>query len=228
MYAKAAAEVTVSSLIEYFENVRLSEFLKRNPDRQTCDLVGYLQRAIIALSKQLHCADLRQFSATVLLTVCDGEDVLIFHLGDGTIFLQDIEGHICYVSEPENVSGMLNATYFSVSSDAADHARICFFKVRGMQIGSVLMMSDGPYLMFYNRGMRQPDRTAAEILGYVRDGIINSNEDLADIMNQMAEVPGERMDDWSVIVSDFQPSGESSEPRIISMLEEEREKNFRQ
>lgn len=223
-YAQASAEVTVSSLVEYFSNVSLSEFLSRSTDCQVREILNYLQNQIRGLSKEKECTDLRQFSSTVLLAVSDREDVLIFHLGDGEIFLLDTEGNICFVSGPDNAPGTSNVTYFSVSNDAEEHARLSVFSIREMRLESILMMSDGPEMMFYNRGIKRTDRTAAEILGYVRDGIIKSNEDLADILDQMAEIPAERMDDWSMIISDFRSAHVYKEPVVVSMLEEEHQK----
>lgn len=81
--------------------------------------------------------------------------------------------------------------------------------------------------MFYNRGNRNALSTAKELLSYTKDGLISNDDDLCNVLNQMAEVPSERLDDWSVLIFDADQKRYESALEIVSMLSQENEKNTR-
>ncbi len=225
-FAKEAAKVTVESVINFFTGHTLSEFLMCGRTEQKEKVLNHILNALIICAKQVHCSDYREFSATLLFLIHDGTNLVTCHLGDGAIFLANSSNDIVFVSEPDQMNGYANRTFFAVSRDAIEHIRIDWFDLADTDIIRALMMSDGAYLMFYNRGNRNASSTAKELLSYTKDRLISNNDDLCNTLNQMAEVPSERFDDWSVLIYDADQKKYESVLEIVSMLSQENEKNI--
>lgn len=224
-YAREAAGATVKGIIQYFEEHTLEDFLALDPEEQKQTILSHVLHCLVLQARESGCSDPREFSATMLFLVNDGRKVICGHLGDGAVFLADSDNNIVYTSAPDNVEGSSTRTYFTVTADAAQHLRITELDVSADKVSQALMTSDGAYLMFYNRGGRDPSRTAGELLSYVNSGEITSNEDLRDAISQMAEIASERLDDWSVIIcSDREEPSAAAKPEPVSMLAEELEK----
>lgn len=226
-YAREAAQVTVESVINFFSGHSLKEFLMSGRTEQKEAILDHILNALITCAKQVHCSDYREFSATLLFLIYDGKNLVTCHLGDGAIFLANSRNDIVFVSEPDHMNGYANRTFFTVSREAAEHMRIDWFDLAETGIIRALMMSDGAYLMFYNRGNRNALSTAKELLSYTKDGLISNDDDLCNVLNQMAEVPSERLDDWSVLIFDADQKRYESALEIVSMLSQENEKNTR-
>lgn len=220
-YALEAARITVARIISLFEELSLDEYKLKSEEDQKSMVIDHIVAGLRDYAEKAGCTDMREFSATALFLIRDEYNLLLFHLGDGAAFVADQKDTIIYVSEPENIGGSANRTYFSVSASADEHARIIWFNIHDMNISRTLITSDGAYLMFYNRGNRDVSLTVKELFTYIRSGMITTNEEFRQVLNQMAEVPSERLDDWSIMISDCGQNGESSEIEMISMLSEE-------
>lgn len=223
-YAGEAAKVTVESVINYFSGHTLNEFLMCDRAEQKETILNYILNGLRTYAKQVGCPDLREFSATLLFLVYDKTNMLTCHLGDGAIFLANSDNDIVFVSKPDNENVLSNQTFFIVSGDSAEHIRMNQFKISETGIIRALMTSDGAYLMFYNRGNLDASSTAKELLSYAKDKLISNDADLCNALNQMAEVPSERLDDWSVLIFDVDQRKNDSTLEIVSMLSEENEK----
>ena len=57
----------------------------------------------------------------------------------------------------------------------------------------------------------------------MRDGGVSTNEQLADVLRQMAELPCERLDDWAVLILSSADAAQEELPQAVSMLAEEEE-----
>ena len=223
-YAQEAARTTVSSIIQYFENHTLKEFLNFSVEERKKTVLYCVLKKLAELAKEVGCADARQFSATMLFIVLDAENTVCCHLGDGAIFLADSNDNIVFFSEPENMDGITNRTFFSVSADAIDHIRMEQFENSVTSVSQALLTSDGAYLMLYNRGDHDPSVTVKELLSYINTDVITTNEDFQSVLSQMAEVASESMDDWSMIICSINKKRIDSELKPVSMLSEELEK----
>lgn len=223
-YAEQAAWENVWAVLDYFAEVSLSYYVTLTRKEKKKAILHACLKRLTRLSKRVKCSDPVEFSATLQFCVSDRKWLLIGHLGDGAIFCFDRYGCLLYCSEQENVIEK-NQTYFTISDNAQEHLRLHTFSLEKMPIDTVLMASDGVCLMFENRGNGVAAQTAEEIVGYVQQQIIQSNADLAEILNQMAEVPIERSDDWSVLIwSRTMKLLEEEKPTVISMLREEKNK----
>lgn len=223
-FAREAAAATVNGIIQYFEEHTLEEFLCFDEEIRKRTLLDYIIKCLIVLAKKSGCSDSREFSATMLFLVSDEKNIICGHIGDGAIFITDEANKIIFVSGPENVDGFSNRTFFPVSLNAIDHFRVNQINIQETSASQALMTSDGAFLMFYNRGNHNPSNTAKEILGYVNTGIVSSNNDLKDALTQMAEVPSERLDDWSILIYSQKQLHSDSCLNQVSMLAEELQK----
>lgn len=223
-FAREAAIATVNGIIQYFEEHTLREFLCLGEEIQKRILLDYIIKCLIILAKKSGCSDPREFSATMLFFVSDEKNIICGHVGDGAIFITDRANKIILVSGPENENGISNKTFFPVSLNAIDHFRVNQINIQETSASQALMTSDGAFLMFYNRGNHDPANTAKEILGYVNTGVVSSNNDLKDALTQMAEVPSERLDDWSILIYSQKKLHSESCLKQVSMLTEELQK----
>ena len=220
-FAKEAAELTVRSVTDFFLSASLSEFLTQEESKRKADILRAVRDALES-HPSYRSENAGAFSATLLFAVMEGENFLFGHLGDGAVYAADNAGELAYESEPER--GVEGETYFTVSPQAARHLRLDTRKAE--EISGAVLLSDGPYLMFRNRGGGMARETAKELLDYAREGRLTKQEELRDALNQMAEYPGERLDDWSVLLFMRNQEGnlDASEPEAVSMLEEENKK----
>ena len=191
-FAEEAARATVESVTEFFENRELSAFLKMEDVAGKREILRAVREALENLSG-FRSEMVEQFAATVLFAVTDTKNALFGHLGDGAIFAMDDSGALVFESKPENQKK--NATYFAVSQRAEKHFRLT--RIPAENISSMLLISDGPYRMFRDRGEGEASATALELMGYAHDKRITDESRLSDALNQMAEVPAERP--WSTM-----------------------------
>ncbi|MBQ9521066.1 MAG: protein phosphatase 2C domain-containing protein [Oscillospiraceae bacterium] len=220
-FAKEAAELTAQSVVDFFVSAPLSDFLTREEAGQKADILRAVREAL-ERHPSYQPENAGQFSATLLFTVAEGESVLFGHLGDGAAYAENDAGELVYESEPEKRGE--GGTYFGVSPEAPRHLRLT---VRDAgEIAGAVLLSDGPYTMFRNRGGGAARETARELMDYARENQLTRRSHLRDALSQMAEYPGERLDDWSVLLlTRNQDAGaDASELETVSMLDEETEK----
>lgn len=219
-YAREAAIANTGAVVSLFSRITLERFQKHDAERQAEDIITACHRQIKRFAKQVGCTDFKQFSATLLFAVFSKDSVLVGHLGDGAIYGTDDNGKLDFCSDPENIAGVSTRTRFTVSKNATEYLRL--YSIEPKQCRNLVMTSDGAYSMFLGRGGMKAEVTAEELMGYMRDGGIATHTDLADVLNQMAEIPSERMDDWSVLMWD-QNQEKTLEVRLepVSMYQEE-------
>lgn len=219
-YAREAAIANTGAVVSLFSRITLERFQKHDAERQAEDIITACHRQIKRFAKQVGCTDFKQFSATLLFAVFSKNSVLVGHLGDGAIYGTDDNGKIDFCSDPENIAGVSTRTRFTVSKNAKEYLRL--YSIEPKHCRNLVMTSDGAYSMFLGRGGMKAEVTAEELMGYMRDGGIATHTDLADVLNQMAEIPSERMDDWSVLMWD-QNQEKTLEVRLepVSMYQEE-------
>jgi hypothetical protein len=151
------------------------------------------------LRQAYHEQDIRHFCATLVFAVISDAQVIAGSLGDGFLAVLNDDGDPVLVLEPDRPYKESRTTYFVVSHDAHAHLRLRVLPASADAV-FVAMLSDGSYTMFSNRGNYDPIATVREVQYYIDKGDIADDEDLADAIDQMAEYPYERLDDWSVLV----------------------------
>lgn len=196
-------------------------------DRVTPEsLLHDLRERLFERSRELECSDPAQLSATAMFAAVAGGSLLVGNLGDGALFVMDADGEVLLCAGDVRQPGRKPA--FGIDSDALQHLRWRTFDLKADRIALVLMTSDGCSEMLQNRGRGDPTETVRELFRYIRDGQLVSCEDLADALDQMAEVTAEREDDWSVVILNFLREDAYFEPPggAISMLTQEKCKYF--
>lgn len=223
-FAEQAARENVDAVLEYFDAVPLSVFLLLEEEQQKKDILDACRNRLCRFGGKEYRDYPLEFSATLLFYVYDGKNFVTGQLGDGALFVFDRCCRCLVCTESENMNEEKQQVYFTSSPEADSFIQIHIFDVEKMPVDTVVMASDGACLMFENRGGGMAAETAKEIVQYIRKGVVRSNTELADVLNQMAEVACERLDDWSVLVWSVSTEFEKEKLRVISMLEEENEK----
>ena len=222
--ARAASRTVVAALLAFFARVPLAAFLAKPEGQRRRALLTACRRALDARAA----ADgqpISRYAATLLVFVTDGTRYFAGQIGDGSLFVL-ADGRVCRTLAPDSWDGG-RRTWFVTSPDGPEH----FFTADGqLESGraAAVLISDGPGTMFRLRGGGRAGRTAEELAGYLRQGNIRTHADLADVLDQMAELPSERLDDWSVLVwcGGGDPPGPL--PPEVSMLAVEEEKFARE
>lgn len=223
-YAQQAARACVAAVLSLFDSVPLSAFLALEATEQKRRILAACCEALTQLPGYAETDDFSDYASTLLFCVRDAENLLIGHIGDGMAFAADGEGENLFTSEPENAEELSNRTFFVTSSDSLAHLRLNVIDLHQSTAPCVLLVSDGPYAMLQGRSGGFPQKTAQELLSYVRDGGVSTNEQLADVLRQMAELPCERLDDWAVLILSSADAAQEELPQAVSMLAEEEEK----
>ena len=83
-------------------------------------------------------------------------------------------------------------------------------------------MSDGPQLMFKDRGFGRAEETAEEMSPFLVTGQVTSDEDLGELLDAMTELESEKMDDWSMLAAILEEQ-EPEEESIVPCAEEQEE-----
>lgn len=219
-FAAQASWGNVKAVMDFFEGHPLASFLLLPEQEQKEALLGACREALEKSSEEF-AERPWDFSATLLFFVWDGTHWLAGHLGDGFLTVIDREGTAIITSEPDNW-GNRSGTWFTVSLDAGEHLRLYTDPAR--LPGQLLMVSDGPCAMFRTRSCSHFE-TAAELLGYVRQGDITSAQTLAEVLDQMTYYAYDRRDDWSVLIWSAEADFESQDGITArSMLAQEMEK----
>lgn len=224
-YAAEAAQATVEAVLDHFSAVPLTA--EEPLETLRASVLRTCRERLMDLWEQLGEPDIRHLSATLLFAVSSRERMLLGHLGDGMLTVLDRSGAILLDSPPEHRDGQANATYFVISPWGRQHLRLYSLDLSASPVDFLVMTSDGSWDMFKNRGSGDPVATVREFQQYVNEMDIASNADLADVLNQMAEVAVERMDDWSVLMWSTSAEGTVADapPTVVSMLREEEEKH---
>lgn len=219
-YAQLAARINCGAVVSFFGQLKteaaFGDFLALPEAEQAQRLLAHCRRAIGERMQRQRCEKVSAFSATLLFAVIGREKVLIGHLGDGGIYC--MEGETLRCSPGENIDGLKNATYFTVSRSAAEHLRLTVLPREGLR--GLLLTSDG------TSGLFQGGRVPWKLLQYAAAGRLRTNRGLREALRQFVQVPMLRMDDWSVLLWTENPpdtEGEAvTEP--VDMLAEEQEK----
>lgn len=224
-YATEAAQLTVEAATDYLYQYTMEEL--------TAHLLQHTQallEACTAKLRNMQCQlcepDLQHFSATLIFAVIGREQILIGHLGDGMAVVLNDTGQTVLYSRPEQGAGGGNTTFFTVSPEAPEKLRSYVIDRSKARADLLALTSDGPLEMFAGRGGGDPVNTVRELWDYAHNIGLNSTRNLADVLDQMAEITIERMDDWSVVVW-CTAEGEEMLPVNqvpCSMLEEEERK----
>ncbi len=221
-----AARSIVDTVTDFFRRMPLAEFLALPEECAGMMLLETCNGELRKLAKAMGEPDLRQFSATLAFTVLADGKLLVGHLGDGMALVLDDVGEAILYSAPDRGSAEGNSTWFTISPAALEHLRMRVPECDAERLGLLALTSDGPMDMLAGRGDGNPAKTIRELFGYIQCGELCSNADLADVLNQMAEVTWERMDDWAVVL--WSPQGDFEEFPLgrvcYSMLREEEKK----
>ena len=227
-FALEAAQITVKSILYFFTcTMTPGHFLLLDESVQRKRIISTVREALRKHSAFRE-TNAGEFSATLCFAVADSRCILCGNLGDGAVYAVSSSGDAAFEMQPERRGK--NSTYFTVSPDAESHLRMEKRSLR--DISGVLLTSDGPYQMFRNRGEGAASATAHELLTFARQGNLSTQRTLARVLNQMAEYPAERLDDWAAMlytrdqkISPANPPQIVSPP-VISMLSEENQKYF--
>lgn len=221
-YAEQASKLTLASVVNLFSEMPLGAFISLPEHNQKVMVIECVLKDIISNAKDNGCSDLSQYSATLLFAVWNDSDIVFFHIGDGSIIVTSKSNDILYLSSPDNIENNSYRTHFCVSTDA--HLYVDLKCLSLSDFSNVLMTSDGAYSMLSNRSDGCPELSMIELISYHQNNNISTNEEFADVLNQMAESPSERFDDWSIIMLKKDVLSYQGEIKTISMLEEEKRK----
>lgn len=219
-FARLAAHINCGAVVSFFGQMKteaaFGDFLALPEEEQAQQLLTHCRRAIVERMKRQRCEKASAFSATLLFAVIGHERVLIGHLGDGGIYC--VEGETLRFSPGENIDGLRNATYFTVSRSAAQHLRLTVLP-REKLLG-LLLTSDG------TSGLFQGGQLPLALLQQAVGGELSTNQALRETLNQAVQVPMLRMDDWSVLLWTGNPPDTDGEAdgEPVDMLAEEQEK----
>lgn len=219
-YARLAARLNCGAVVSFFGKMKteaaFADFLALPEAERAQQILTHCRRVIGERMQRERCEKASAFSATLLLAVIGREQVLIGHLGDGAIYC--LEGESLSYSPGENRNGMKNATYFTVSRDAAEHLRMTTLPRDG--VSSLLLTSDG------TSGLFQGGQVPLSLMQAAENGQLPTNRALQEALRDVVEVPILRADDWSVLLwtaNEPDAVGETvTEP--VDMLAEEQEK----
>lgn len=199
-YAQTASKLTVQTVAAFFERMTLDAFLAK-PRQLAAEML--LEECFDCLEKA--CAeqgepDLRHYSATLAFAVIEPERVLVGNLGDGCAVALDERGNVLLDScgDPNKVRG--NVPTFTVSESAEQNLRLYVLDRTETPVDYLVLTSDGPAEMLRNRSGGDLIATVRELWGYTIEQGMTCGEVFVDVLEQMAEVPLERMDDWSILI----------------------------
>ena len=123
---------------------------------------------------------------------------------------------------------MAHRTYFTVNEDAFEHLHLSVVKRIEIEpaIAMIVIMSDGPHLMFKDRGYGQPEETVEEMSPFLLNGQVRTEEMLEILLDEMTELDSEKTDDWSLLVAVIQEIEEMEETEDLQeVLVNGKEKN---
>lgn len=197
-YAKKASECNVRAILELFNRIPVENFIEKTEEEQKNLILSQCIRLITQEATKVSCNNLNHFSATLVFAVIAREFILTGHLGDGAIYMTDSDNRRCFSSGPENIQ-VSHRTYFTISREAYEHLYLQIIKRDEIKPVTLLMMSDGPQLMFKDRGFGIPEETAEEMASFISSGQVRTDEDLGSLLDAMTELEAEKMDDWSLL-----------------------------
>ncbi len=104
------------------------------------------------------------YAATLLFFACRKDKYICGHIGDGVIgILNEHFAGVDVRSAPEN-GGAPNITFFATDANAKDHFRIEWGDMKGIE--GVILMSDGPEEVLYERDTGLSDNTSKIITNF--------------------------------------------------------------
>lgn len=199
-FAREASRSNVEAVLELFSKISLEAFLRLPEVKQKEAILEACLEKLKKCAEDNQDLDKRQYSATLLFAVINEAYIYYGHLGDGAVHLTDQEGKSCFYSPPDN--GETNrSTFFTVSTDALEHLRVTVVDRKTHDISMVLMMSDGPELMFGDRGFGNPIETAEEIAPFLVNGEVENDGEFEELLDEMTELESEKSDDWSLLAA---------------------------
>lgn len=228
-YAQTASKLTVQTVAAFFERMTLNAFLSKPRQFAAEMLLEECVESIEKASAEQGEPDLRHYSATLVFAVIEPERVLVGNLGDGCAVALDERGNVLLDScgDPNKVRG--NVPTFTVSESAEQNLRLYVLDRSETPVDYLVLTSDGPAEMLRNRSGGDLIATVRELWGYTAEQGMTCGEVFENVLEQMAEVPLERMDDWSMLIwSPGDPEGvvpAGTEPH--SMLQAELHKRQR-
>lgn len=189
-YAELASEANVDAVLNLFQKVSVSDFLKCSPQERKQLVVNECCCFLQNIAVKYGIDDLNQLSATLVIVIVTEEKIYVGHIGDGIVAAKRND-EIVFLSAPENIDGASNRTHFT-----CEHRAHRFYKediYDSEDYSSIMLCSDGPY----------NDISACSELEPVLLGILNGIESggiANDIeFNKTILSTAEIYDDWSVI-----------------------------
>lgn len=198
--ARVASTLTVQTVAAFFERTTLDAFLNMPHQLAVQTLLEECIECLENASIEQGEPDLRQYSATLVFAVIDPERVLVGNLGDGCAVALDNRGNVLLDSCGDPSKGRKNVPTFTISETAEQNLRLYVLDRTETPVDYLVLTSDGPVDMLSNRSGGNLIATVRELWGYTTQNGMTSSEVFEDVLEQMAEVPLERMDDWSMLV----------------------------
>lgn len=199
-YALTASKLTVQTVAAFFERMTLDEFLAMPRQLGAQLLLEECFDCLVKAADDQEEPDLRHYSATLVFAVIGPERILVGNLGDGCAVALDEQGNVLLDSCGDPNKGRGNVPTFTISESAEQNLRLYVLDRAETPVDYLVLTSDGPTEMLRNRSGGDLIATVRELWGYtVRQGMTD-NAIFEDVIEQMAEVPLERMDDWSMLI----------------------------
>ena len=153
-FADIAAMCNVSGALGAIHKIDFDKLYSAS-DREISDFFISACRAYIyEYRKKIKGSELRDFAATLLVLVSDGQKMLLCHLGDGVICGVDNKNNILLLSSPTNIGNARDQTYFTVSNSA--ELMLSVTRVEDiLRYSAFILMSDGPETSFFDYTLNQ-------------------------------------------------------------------------
>lgn len=190
-YAELASRTNVEAVLNYFQANKIKDFLTLTKSERTSAIIEQCQAYLNASAKKYNIFDIEQLSATLLILLITDEKIYIGHIGDGAAAAIKTNGSLSFLSEPENINGQKNRTYFTVEFDAKKHYKEKIYDSN--DFSEIIIFSDGPY-----NDIKKTNNLSDEIYELLKG--INNNSISNDIsFSQKVGTMTAICDDWSML-----------------------------
>lgn len=153
------------------------------------------------LARELNVAEpsSSDFCATLLFVICETNQTMIGHIGDGNIILYNKSGEVVYQSVADNGEDSRH-TFFTINDNFRNHFRYDIIPTKSYQ--SLILFSDGPQTMFkLESGTVEKGAFELAIKKIASDQIKTNQEFASALQKLLANAMHYGFDDWSIIAA---------------------------
>lgn len=189
-YAELASKANVDAVLNLFQKISVSDFLKYSPRERKQLVVDECRGFLHNLALKYGIDDLNQLSATLVMVIVTEEKIYVGHIGDGIVTAKRND-KIIFLSAPENIDGASNRTHFTCENGAHRYYKEDIYSSH--DYSSIMLCSDGPYNDISACNELKP--TLLGILNDIESSSITNDIEFSKKILSAAEI----YDDWSIL-----------------------------